>query len=93
MEDVGAFGDELAAEARELEERRLDEEEEEVFWQDCTADWCARCVRYLHHDPMHVCVFEGRDDKCARCVAHGRGGGSACVAICSSCDGLVKRRC
>lgn len=84
VHDMGEFGEELVAEAKaeaeELEEVRLDEEEE-ARWGECQADWCARCVRYLHVDPFHVCQFE-RDDKCERCIAQGRGGGSACVAVC-----------
>ena len=66
VHDMGAFGEELVvevkAEAEELEEVRLDEEEE-ARWGECQADWCVRCVCYLHVDLFHVCQFE-RDDKC-----------------------------
>lgn len=73
VDDLEAFREELRVEAetekRELAEARLDGEEEE-FWEDMRADWCARCVRHLAVDPMHVCEFDGRDDKCKIGRAH-----------------------
>ena len=84
VHNMGVFGEELVvevkAEAEELEEVCLDEEEE-ACWGECQADWCMRCVCYLHVDLFHVCQFEC-DDKCERCIAQGWGGGSACVAVC-----------
>ena len=66
VHDMGEFGEELVAEvkaeAEELEEVCLDEEEE-ASWGECQVDWCTRCVCYLHMDPFHVCQFKC-DDKC-----------------------------
>ena len=66
VHDMGAFREELVvevkAEAEELEEVHLDEEEE-AHWGECQVDWCVRCVHYLHMDLFHVCQFEC-DDKC-----------------------------
>lgn len=77
-EFVGELAEEAAAEQEAAMVKRLDAEEAE-FWSDMVADWCARCVRHLAVDPLHICVFEGREDKCRRCVEQGRGGGLACV--------------
>ena len=66
VHDIGVFREELVAEvkaeAEELEEVCLDEEEE-ACWGECQVDWCARCVCYLHVDPFHICQFK-HDDKC-----------------------------
>ena len=66
VHNMGVFRKELVAEAKaeaeELEEVYLDEEEE-AHWGEYQVDWCVRCVCYLHVDLFHVCQFEC-DDKC-----------------------------
>lgn len=75
--DIDAWVAELK---REQEEEKL-QQEEEVFWADIAdADWCQRCLRYLATDPLHICEFAGRLDKCSRCIAQGRSG-AACVEV------------
>ena len=84
VHDMGAFREELVvevkAEAEELEEVHLDEEEE-AHWGECQVDWYMRCVYYLHMDPFHICQFE-HDNKCEQCIAQGQGSRSACVMVC-----------
>ena len=84
VHDMGVFGEELMveakAEAEELEEVCLDEEEE-AHWGECQVDWCTRCVHYLYMDLFHICQFE-YDDKCEQCIVQGWGSGSACVTVC-----------
>ena len=84
VHDMGVFGEELMveakAEAEELEEVHLDEEEE-AHWGECQVDWYMRCVYYLHMDPFHICQFE-HDNKCEQCIAQGQGSRSACVMVC-----------
>ncbi|OJJ87734.1 uncharacterized protein ASPGLDRAFT_988478 [Aspergillus glaucus CBS 516.65] len=64
----------------EAEKRKLDDEEE-VFWADMSGvDWRQRCLQHLAQDPLHVCKFAGRVDKCSRCVTQGRSG-AACVDV------------
>ena len=61
-------------------EKKLDDEEE-AFWADMSGvDWCQHCLRHLSQDPLHVCEFAGRVDKCSRCITQGRSG-AACVDV------------
>ena len=58
VHDMEEFGEELVAEvkaeAKELEEVYLDEEEE-ACWGEYQADWCVRCICYLYVDLFYIC--------------------------------------
>ena len=91
VDDMEAFGKELAAEAKaeakDVEEVRLDKEEE-AHWEKCHADWCTHCVHYLHTNLLDICQFNDHKDKCSQCMAQGQGSGSACVVVCILNPGL-----
>lgn len=79
--DGGAKADEATMQEQVVEAEKKLDDEEEAFWADMSGvDWCQRCLRHLAQDPLHVCEFAGRVDKCGRCIAQGQSG-AACVEV------------